>query len=203
MIVVDEASMVSLALMARLVEAVRPDARLVLVGDPQQLVSVEAARRWRMWSARRGRGTRERCGRASLTAGRTVGGQHRRVADQSPLLGALADLASAVEAGDGDRVHTGPARRRPLRGLVGAGAGGGAGQLRSPIVDWTGQLIAAARRGDRASALRELARHRVLCAHRRGGDGVSEWNHLIQLWLHDEWPEVATEGTWYEGPAVW
>ncbi len=41
-VVVDEASMVSLSLMARLVEAVRPDARLILVGDPDQLVSVEA-----------------------------------------------------------------------------------------------------------------------------------------------------------------
>ena len=34
-IVVDETSMVPLSLMARLVEAVRPDARLVLVGDPR------------------------------------------------------------------------------------------------------------------------------------------------------------------------
>ncbi len=41
-VVVDEMSMVSLTLMARLLEAVRPDARLVLVGDPDQLSSVEA-----------------------------------------------------------------------------------------------------------------------------------------------------------------
>ena len=41
-VVVDETSMVSLSQMAKLVEAVRPDARLVLVGDPQQLASVEA-----------------------------------------------------------------------------------------------------------------------------------------------------------------
>ena len=34
--------MVSLSLMARLVDAVRTDARLVLVGDPDQLASVEA-----------------------------------------------------------------------------------------------------------------------------------------------------------------
>ena len=34
--------MVSLSLMARLLEAVRPDARLILVGDPEQLASVEA-----------------------------------------------------------------------------------------------------------------------------------------------------------------
>ena len=42
MIVVDETSMVSLTMMARLLEAVRPDSRLMLVGDPDQLASVEA-----------------------------------------------------------------------------------------------------------------------------------------------------------------
>ncbi len=41
-VIVDEASMVSLSLMVRLVDAVRPGARLVLVGDPGQLASVEA-----------------------------------------------------------------------------------------------------------------------------------------------------------------
>src|SRR5688500_577946 len=41
-VVVDETSMVSLTHMARLLEAVRPDARLVLVGDADQLASVEA-----------------------------------------------------------------------------------------------------------------------------------------------------------------
>ena len=41
-VVVDETSMVSLSLMARLLEAVRSDARLLLVGDPEQLASVEA-----------------------------------------------------------------------------------------------------------------------------------------------------------------
>src|SRR5262249_5624646 len=41
-VIVDETSMVSLSMMARLVEAVRPQARLVLVGDPGQLTSIEA-----------------------------------------------------------------------------------------------------------------------------------------------------------------
>ncbi len=41
-VVVDESSMVSLTLMARLLEALRPQTRLVLVGDPDQLASVEA-----------------------------------------------------------------------------------------------------------------------------------------------------------------
>ncbi len=41
-VVVDEVSMVDLALMAKLVRALRPGARLVLVGDRDQLASVEA-----------------------------------------------------------------------------------------------------------------------------------------------------------------
>ncbi|EUA20523.1 AAA domain protein [Mycobacterium xenopi 3993] len=48
-IVVDETSMVSLTLMARLLEAVRPQARLILVGDADQLASVEAGRCWPIW----------------------------------------------------------------------------------------------------------------------------------------------------------
>ncbi len=41
-VVVDEASMVDLAMMGRLVAALKPDARLVLLGDKDQLASVEA-----------------------------------------------------------------------------------------------------------------------------------------------------------------
>lgn len=41
-VVIDEASMVSLTLMARLFEALRPSTRLVILGDPDQLASVEA-----------------------------------------------------------------------------------------------------------------------------------------------------------------
>jgi exodeoxyribonuclease V alpha subunit len=80
--------------------------------------------------------------------------------------------------------------------------GASPGQLRSRITAWSGQLVAAARCGDRAGVLVELARHRVLCAHRRGAGGVSEWNEVIERWLHDDWPEVATEGTWYAGRPV-
>lgn len=41
-VIVDEASMVDLALMTKLVEAIAPDARLILLGDKDQLASVEA-----------------------------------------------------------------------------------------------------------------------------------------------------------------
>ncbi len=41
-IVVDEASMLDLTMMTRLMDAMKPDARLVLIGDKDQLASVEA-----------------------------------------------------------------------------------------------------------------------------------------------------------------
>ncbi len=41
-VVVDEASMVDLAVMRQLLEALRPDAVLILLGDPNQLASVDA-----------------------------------------------------------------------------------------------------------------------------------------------------------------
>jgi len=44
MVIVDECSMISLPLMAKLLEALKDDARLVLLGDKDQLASVEAGR---------------------------------------------------------------------------------------------------------------------------------------------------------------
>ena len=44
-VIIDEASMVDLALMAKLVAAVPPRARLILLGDRDQLASVEAGKR--------------------------------------------------------------------------------------------------------------------------------------------------------------
>src|SRR5205809_5859248 len=46
-VIVDEASMIDLALLAKLFDAVRPDARIILVGDKDQLASVEAGSAFR------------------------------------------------------------------------------------------------------------------------------------------------------------
>src|SRR6266513_182675 len=46
-VIVDEASMIDLALLAKLFDAVRPDARVILVGDKDQLASVEAGSAFR------------------------------------------------------------------------------------------------------------------------------------------------------------
>src|SRR5438105_12451338 len=46
-VIVDEASMIDLALLAKLFDAVRPDASVILVGDKDQLASVEAGSEFR------------------------------------------------------------------------------------------------------------------------------------------------------------
>jgi exodeoxyribonuclease V alpha subunit len=46
-VIVDEASMIDLALLVKLLDAVRPDARVILVGDKDQLASVEAGSAFR------------------------------------------------------------------------------------------------------------------------------------------------------------
>src|SRR5437764_4269935 len=46
-VIVDEASMIDLALLAKLFDAVRPDALIILVGDKDQLASVEAGSAFR------------------------------------------------------------------------------------------------------------------------------------------------------------
>ena len=103
-VVVDEMSMVSLPLMARLVEAVGPATRLVLVGDPNQLASVEAGAVFGDLVRRAAPGD----GLVTLTA------NHR-------FTGTLAAFAKAVLAGDADLAVNllDPASARDLLGADG------------------------------------------------------------------------------------
>ena len=125
MIIVDETSMVALSLMARLIDAVRPDARLILVGDPEQLASVEAGAVLgdivgpaleRPDHARHPR-SRAAARRAVTGAGDPARRRHRAARPPPPasatrvvvlranyrFRGSLADLAAAVRSGDADR----------------------------------------------------------------------------------------------------
>lgn len=89
-VVVDEVSMVDLPLMAKLADAVREDAMLILLGDPDQLSAVEAGDvLGALVDAAR---------EPPLSRCHTHLVQSRRFAEQ----GALARLASAIAAGDAD-----------------------------------------------------------------------------------------------------
>jgi exodeoxyribonuclease V alpha subunit len=197
-IVVDEASMISLSLMARLVEAVRPDARLVLVGDPEQLVSVEAGA---VLADVVGPAAGADAGVADA-GGPPMAGSIAVLRTNHRFAGALAELATAVQSGDEDTVLDILRQGEDAVKWLDSEPAASTSALRDPITAWTGRLIDAARRGDGTGALSALGSHRLLCAHRRGADGVSEWNSVIEGWLAEDRPELAGEGTWYAGRPV-
>jgi exodeoxyribonuclease V alpha subunit len=165
-VVVDESSMVSLTMMTRLLEAVRPEARLVLVGDPDQLASVEAG-----------------AVLADLVSGLT---SH----DPSPVLRLatthrygeeIAALAEALRSGSADAVldvlRSGATQVEFLESDEPAPL------LHSRVVEAAVEVRRHAEAGRAAEAVAALDAHRLLCAHRDGPFGVHHWNRQVEHWL--------------------
>ncbi|WP_250031217.1 exodeoxyribonuclease V subunit alpha [Paractinoplanes maris] len=191
-VVVDETSMVSLTLMARLIEAVRPDARLVLVGDPDQLASVEAGAVLGDIVAAGGSLS------PPLQAALSAVGETTPVVNGVVTLdrvwrfgGDIARLATAVRAGDDDAVVA--LLRSGGRELEFVETGSFAG-LRREVAATMGRVTEAAARGDAAEALRALEAHRLLCAHRRGPHGVTRWTAEVESWLPTDRPTDLAPG---------
>ncbi|MEU4646959.1 exodeoxyribonuclease V subunit alpha [Nocardia fluminea] len=211
-VVVDETSMVSLTMMSHLFSALRPDTRLVLVGDPDQLASVDAGAVLADLVAGPVSGAPNPALREVLgfdVDGRVLGGaEHSLTALEQRRLqggivrltrgrrfgGHIADLAVAVRAGDAD------AALAILR------AGGddvslcGPDDVRAVRADVTTAALAvtaAAESGDAIGALTALESHRLLCAHRQGPFGVERWDRTAAEW-------AAAGGAGPEGPqSVW
>ena len=168
-VVVDESSMVSLTMMTRLVEAVRPDARLVLVGDPDQLASVEA--------------------------GAVLGDLVAGLADRQPSPLAwlstthrfgerIGELAAALRSGSPDDVVA--VLRSGSDGVEFVETEDPAAVLRSGLLQSAVEMRQLAEAGRAADAVAVLDRHRLLCAHRDGPYGVQHWNRQVQHWLSEQ-----------------
>jgi len=209
-VVVDEASMVSLTLMARLVDALRPDCRLVLVGDPDQLASVEAGAvlgdlvlREPPPDAHAGQAPSpvddlDPDEAAALRRGVV------RLTRVHRFDETIAAFAEAVRSGDPLQVADVLARQHPSIEFVetdpaGSPAGAELQRLREDVVRTGADVHAAAAAGDAAAALAALAGHRVLCAHREGAYGVRRWGDQAESWLREAVPGYAAEGRWYVG----
>jgi exodeoxyribonuclease V alpha subunit len=187
-VVVDESSMVSLTLMARLVEAVRPDSRLILVGDPDQLASIEAGTVLRDLVT--GWGSGDTSPVSHLESGHRFGG-------------AISELAIAVRDGDADAAID----------ILRAGTASGDGTvrlvpgerlaetIRDVVLPDARAMVEAALDGDVERALRVLDGHRLLCAHREGPFGATTWNQQVERWL-DEETGYALGRPWFAGRPV-
>ena len=228
-VIVDESSMVSLSLMAKLVEAVRPPARLVLVGDPEQLASVEAgavlgdvvgpaAEGLVLGSAARAvlaRVAGQEVPAMEPPAGAVIGDGIIVLRRIHRFGGGIAAVAEAIRSGDAE------AALATLRSggdgdlhwievdVAGAGvvAGGAVGALRDAAVDSGRRILQEAIAGRGAGALAALGEFRLLCAHRHGPYGAQEWMAQVERWLADDIAEIgaggpavsAGSGGWYAG----
>jgi exodeoxyribonuclease V alpha subunit len=201
-VVVDETSMVSLSLMARLLEAVRRDVRLVLLGDPGQLTSVEAGAvlgdivgpatdTLRMSERVRSRlssvvghevAAQDPPGGVVLGDGIVVLDRVRRYG------GGIAAVAEAIRRGDADgtiaALKAGANDVQWIAEDVAAPRDAAAlDVVREGAVQAGRAVNEAARAGDALAALEAQGRFRILCAHRRGDHGVSIWNTRVEGWL--------------------
>ena len=198
LVVVDEASMLSSSLMHHLLEALGDQTQLLLVGDPNQLASVEAG-------TVLGDIAKAAAQPGSRLAGRTttLTVRHRF----GPRIGGLAD---AILAGDDAAVQRAfailegrwtppadPANTKPDDPAsihwVRPGSGEFAGVVEA--VERQAALLRDLAAAGRASdALAAQKRFQVLCAHRAGASGVAGWNARAEERLG-----VAGGGPWYPG----
>jgi exodeoxyribonuclease V alpha subunit len=180
-IVVDETSMVSLTMMARLLEAVRPDARLILVGDPDQLASVEAG-----------------AVLADLVDGLDTS---KLAALKTPhrFGESIGALAAAIREGEADTAIE--VLRAGGDNIEWIDTDQPSEHLRKVVVPQALRLREAAILGDADEALRNLDEHRLLCAHRRGPYGVRFWNRQVERWLAEDTGDPIWSD-WYAGRPV-
>ena len=192
LIIMDEASMLSLPLFDAVLDALHHSARLVLVGDAGQLASVDAGSVLGDIA-----GTEGDVGHcvAELTethrfpAGSSVGRFSTAVltGDEQAAMELLDQISNPAVVDETQ--HDGM-----LLEIVEQHADVEAFMRQHAL-----NLVTKARNGDVASALQQLDEFRVLCAHRRGPFGVDQWNSFNEQILESE--GVRTRG-WYFGQPV-
>ncbi|MFL6060807.1 MAG: exodeoxyribonuclease V subunit alpha [Marmoricola sp.] len=196
-VVVDEVSMVSLAQMARLLESLRPTTRLVLVGDKDQLASVEAGAVLADLVA----GFEER---ADSPVVRLTERHRTRAADGGAGV-ELDELADALRDGEVDRVLDLLRSGSAITRWVDPGDADALVQVRAEAAD---AAVAVTQRAldftdpdDRLELTRSLDEHRLLCAHRDGPFGVASWNRQVEQLVSDR-TGVSVYDEWYPGRQV-
>jgi exodeoxyribonuclease V alpha subunit len=209
-VVVDEASMIDFGLMARLADAVRPEARLVLLGDRNQLASVEAGAVFGdvCDAGAAGGAVRDCVVRLRrpyrFRADGGIGALARAVNEDRPD-----DALACLRSGAPDLAFVPvPAGADPgataVRAEVATAWGKGLREAVAAIVD---AADAASHAAAVLRAFEHLDRFRVLCIHRRGPRGVEAANRVIPSWIHGRDAEnvagaAGTAGDWYPGLPV-
>ena len=176
LVIVDEASMMSLSLMYRLLDALPSDARMWLVGDPDQLASVDAGTVL---------GDIDRMIK-SQPAG-TWKFERRTVQHRYPEESTINMLVKAVRDARDDN-------KDDIDAIIATLSGASddvewvdpvvdvekLSALAAEVVGVANAVVGLASKGDAAGALAALSTVQVLCAHRNGTLGVQGWNRTVQ-----------------------
>ena len=197
-VVIDEASMVPSSMMYRLVDALDPSTALLLVGDPDQLASVDAG------------SVLGDIAKVARQKGSVLFSQTKVMRDQwrlPPEIDGLARLLRLETPLDGQTLGNPKHVDAVIEylhvnknviswinpdtdkdELIG---------VRKKVVDHARQLHEAAMSSDPQSALVKRQELQLLCAHREGKTGVSYWNGFVEHELG-----AYTETRWYFGRPV-
>ncbi len=207
-LVVDEASMVDLALMAKLLDALPPGARLVLLGDKDQLSAVEAGAVFAELCEGRGLDATASADLERITGQRVPVEQPRsRLGDAVVLLthshrfagdSGIGELARRINAGDARGTLELLREARPDLGW-------NPGPLQGPLLERLdagyAPFIVAARTGDAEAAFAAFADFRALTAQREGPWGVNGINEALEARIKRRLG-IASRERWYPGRAV-
>jgi exodeoxyribonuclease V alpha subunit len=207
-LVVDEASMVDLALMAKLVDALPPNARLILLGDKDQLCAVEAGAVFAELCEGRGFDAQAAADLQRIT------GQQVPVAQPSSRLGDAVVLLTHSHRFAGDSGIGELARR-----INGGDVVGTLSLLKEQRSDlaWNAQptpadllerldrgyapFLAAAKSADPQAAFAAFNDFRALCAQREGAWGVAGINEALEARVKRR-GQVPSRERWYAGRPV-
>lgn len=216
-LVVDEASMVDLSMMASLISALPPTARVIFLGDRDQLASVEAGAvlgdicrcAEYGYSPQRARELSELTG-ASLSG--TVVEQAPAVRDSLCLLrqsyrfsagSGIGQLAAAVNQGDLarlDAIRKDEYQDIALRSLE--SADDWLAMLGDISDGYAGMLEMIRQQSEPEDVLQAFSRYQLLCALREGPFGVSGLNQRIEQRLRQQKRLAPANGQWYSGRPV-
>lgn len=206
-VVIDEASMIDLAMLRSLLDAVRPDAALILVGDADQLTSVAPGSVLADLIAALKADARGDLVRLvhSFRAEREL-----VAINEAVRIGDGQALSAALDGSNGHAVHHAIADERSLR---------------AKLVEWAEELAASqplrtalpsiapyARAGESSlhevgrdgpvrAALAALGERQLLCALRETSFGSVAINAVLETFLRRAW-EVDAYAEWYPGRAV-
>jgi exodeoxyribonuclease V alpha subunit len=215
-VVIDEASMVDLALFSKLTQALRPQSRLILLGDKDQLASVEAGS---VLGDICDTGNVHRFSEAFIDVCRRVTGEIFTENHSVPTSESISDcivqltrsyrfdetsgihaVSRAVNAGEYDNTLD----------LIKKGTYGDIhwknlprpDELLGHLEDWiTGRYDVYLKAADPVEAFDLFSRSRILCALREGPYGIHNLNILIERIMQKK-GLIERSGRWYPGRPV-